>query len=244
MTQLAQTLSSPVLVALDTVEIEAAKALAEALASVVGGLKLGKEFFTAHGPAGVQQVAATGMPVFLDLKFHDIPNTVAGALRASLPLEPLMVNVHASGGKAMLEAAVRAVDEAEAKGFRRPMLLAVTVLTSLEAADLAQVGQKGTPSEQVQRLACLAQDCGLDGVVCSAHEINSLRQACGPDFQLVVPGIRPTGSEQNDQKRIMTPTEAMAAGANWLVIGRPITKAANPRAAAQQIADELALRQA
>ncbi|MCX8231969.1 MAG: orotidine-5'-phosphate decarboxylase, partial [Alphaproteobacteria bacterium] len=177
-----------------------------------------------------------GTPLFLDLKFHDIPNTVAGAVRAASALTPAMLNVHAAGGRAMMEAA----RDAAAESTARPWVLAVTVLTSLDAGDLADIGGNGAPGEQVLRLATLAQTAGLDGVVCSAQEISTLRAECGPDFKLVVPGIRPQGSAPGDQKRTMTPVEAVQRGADVLIIGRPITAAPDPTAAAQAIVAELA----
>jgi len=225
---------NPIYCALDTIELEAAAALARALAGTVGGIKLGKEFLAANGPQGVARVAAaSGLPLFLDVKFHDIPNTVAGAIRALLPLKPAILNVHAAGGPAMLAAAREAASGA---GAGRPWLIAVTVLTSLDDGDLVAVGQHGPVAAQVVRLARLAQAQGLDGVVCAPQEIAAIRQACGGDFKLVVPGIRPAGSAAGDQKRVMGPAEALAAGADCLVIGRPITAAADPAAAAQAIA--------
>ncbi len=225
--------------ALDTTDLSRAQAMARALSGLVGGLKVGKEFFTAHGPEGVR-AAVGGEPLFLDLKFHDIPNTVAGAIRASIHLRPKIVNVHASGGAAMLQAAAQAAREAaEDAEVERPLVLAVTVLTSLDDADLEAVGQKGPASEQVVRLARLTEDCGLDGVVCSYREIPALRQACGSGFKLLVPGIRPDWSETGDQKRVATPAEAVKAGADFLVIGRPINAAADPAEAARRIAAEL-----
>ncbi len=229
-----------ILVALDTPDLARAKALATALSGLVGGLKIGKEFFAAHGPQGVREVAG-GQALFLDLKFHDIPNTVAGALRAAVDLEPLIVNVHASGGQAMMAAAAAAVrDAAAARGIPRPRLIGVTVLTSLDDADLDAIGQRGPAADQVLRLARLARDSGLDGVVCSPREIAGLREALGPDFLLVVPGIRPDWAVKSDQKRVTTPAEALSAGADYLVIGRPITGAEDPAAAARRIAEELA----
>jgi orotidine-5'-phosphate decarboxylase len=225
------------LVALDTVDLDRAVGWAKGLAGHVGGVKVGKEFFTSHGPVGVRAVTAGGLPLFLDLKYHDIPQTVAGAIRAALPLKPRLINVHAAGGAAMMKAAAAAAGEA---GADRPLLLAVTVLTSLDDADLAAVGVTSKTADQVLRLARLAQACGLDGVVCSGAEIAALRAACGADFALVVPGIRPPGAEAGDQKRVMTPAEALAAGADYLVIGRPITGAANPAQAAAGIVRGLA----
>lgn len=224
-------------VALDTTDVERAAGLAQSLAGHVGGIKLGKEFFTAHGPQGVRRVAACGLPLFLDLKFHDIPNTVAGAVRAVLPLAPAMVNVHATGGAAMMRAAAEAAQEA---GPERPLVLGVTVLTSLSEADLNAVGIAGPLAERVVALARLAKDSGLDGVVCPGREAAAVRRACGADFKLVVPGIRPPSTlGGDDQKRTMTPAEAVAAGADVLVVGRPITGAADPIAAVRAIAGEI-----
>lgn len=225
-----------ILVALDTIDLDRAADWAGALKGRVGGVKVGKEFFTAHGPGGVRRVAEGDMPLFLDLKFHDIPNTVAGAIRAALPLKPFMVNVHASGGEGMMRAAADAAREA---GPQRPFILGVTVLTSLDDSDLKAVGFSSTVADQVVRLGLLAKKSGLDGVVCSALEIPALRRACGPDFKLVVPGIRPAGSDLGDQKRVMTPAEAVAQGADYLVIGRPITGTADPAKAATDIAASL-----
>ena len=229
--------ANPVFCALDCIETDVALGLAEKLRPAVGGVKLGLEFFTAYGPAGVRAVAAAGLPVFLDLKFHDIPNTVAGAVRGILPLAPMMTTVHASGGIEMMRAAVDAAAEA---GSRRPLVLAVTVLTSLGEADLGGLGVAGRIAEHVKRLAGLAQQAGVDGLVCSPHEVEALRGLCGPAMKLVVPGIRPAWAAVNDQKRVLGPADAVAAGADLLVIGRPITQAADPLAAAQRIQDELA----
>ncbi len=223
--------------ALDTTDLGRAVALAGQLAGRVGGIKLGLEFFGANGPEGVARVAETGLPIFLDLKFHDIPNTVAGAVRAVLPLKPAMLTVHASGGGAMLRAAMDAAAEA---GEARPKILAVTVLTSLDDDDLEAVGQSRPATDQVLRLAELAQKSGVDGIVCSPHEVATMRAECGPDFCLVVPGIRPAGAALGDQKRVMSPAEAVAAGADYLVIGRPITQADDPADAARRIAEEMA----
>lgn len=228
-----------IFVGLDTADVDKAARLTKLLAGAVGGVKIGKELFTSQGPDGVR-LAAGGAPLFLDLKFHDIPNTVAGAVRAAVHLRPRIVNVHASGGRAMMAAAAEAAREsAEELGVERPKVIGVTVLTSLDAVDLEDVGQVGPPEAQVERLARLAQESGLDGVVCSPKEIALLREACGPDFLLVVPGIRPSWSAAGDQKRIMTPQQAVAAGADVLVIGRPITAASDPLAAAKRIGAEL-----
>lgn len=222
---------NPILCAIDTPDRARAQRLVSALAGSVGGVKLGLEFFSANGPEGVRE-AARGIDLFLDLKLHDIPNTVAGAVKAALALDPLLLTIHCAGGPAMLRAAV------EARGARRTKLLGVTVLTSLDDGDLVATGQGGPVAEQVRRLAVLAKESGLDGVVCSPQEVAMLRQACGPGFLLVVPGIRPAGSTASDQKRIQTPRAAIEAGADYLVIGRPITEASDPAAAARAILAE------
>lgn len=231
---------NPILVAIDTPDIGRAKVLAEQISGAVGGIKLGLEFFNAHGPEGIREVAGGRGDLFLDLKYHDIPNTVAGAVRAAVALQPMMLNVHAGGGPAMMRAALEAArDEAQRLGVGRPLVIAVTVLTSMDDDDLRAVGQNGPVAEQVVRLACLTRDCGLDGVVCSPREIGAIRRACGAGFKLVVPGIRPAGAAVGDQKRVMTPRQAVEAGADWLVIGRPITGAADPAAAARDILREI-----
>ena len=227
---------NPIICAIDTTDMAKATALAGALKPHVGAIKLGLEFFMAHGTQGVAQVAALGAPIFLDLKFHDIPNTVAGALRGVAGLECFLLTVHAAGGYDMMKAAAQqARENAAHSGKSRPKIVGVTVLTSMDAQDLSDIGVANALEAQVLRLAALAQKAGLDGVVCSPHEIHAIRKACGKDFTLVVPGIRPEGSAQGDQKRTMTPKEAMAAGADYLVIGRPITGAADPAAAAADI---------
>ncbi len=232
--------ANPIYCALDTTDVDGASRLAAALKGTVGGIKLGLEFFTAHGPEGIRRVAQ-GVPLFLDLKLHDIPNTVAGAVRAVVPLGAAMTTLHASGGAAMMRAAADAARETEAKsGTRRPLLLGVTVLTSLDEPMLGRIGMAGPMAEAAKRLAALAQESGCDGAVCSPHEVASLRAQCGPGFKLVVPGIRPAGSAADDQKRTLAPKEALAAGADVLVIGRPITGAADPAAAARAIAASLA----
>ncbi|MBL4721647.1 MAG: orotidine-5'-phosphate decarboxylase [Alphaproteobacteria bacterium] len=226
--------------ALDTTDVEEARNLALRLKGSVGGVKLGLEFFSANGAAGVREIAKTGLPIFLDLKFHDIPNTVAGAVRAVMGLRPKILNVHAAGGPAMMRAAVEAAREAaDAQNIRPPLVIAVTVLTSLDDDDLTAVGQTPPAADQVIRLARLTQDCGLDGIVCSPRETASVRAACGPDFKLIVPGIRPNLSVANDQKRTSSPSDAINAGADYLVIGRPITKAPDPAAAARAMAAAL-----
>ncbi len=221
---------NPIFCAIDTPDLAQAKSLAQAVRNTVN-IKLGLEFFTAHGPAGVREVAGKA-PLFLDLKLHDIPNTVAGAVRAAAALRPLLLTLHCSGGKAMLRAAAEAAAQA-VPDRQRLKLLGVSVLTSLDDEDLASVGQQGPIADQVRRLALLARDCGLDGVVCSPLEVAMLREACGPSFLLVVPGIRLLGRAAGDQKRVMGPRETLAAGADYLVIGRPITGAPDPAAAAR-----------
>lgn len=230
------TAADRIFVALDTAEAETAVALARRLKSLVGGVKLGKQFFTAEGPDGVCRVAASGLKVFLDLKFHDIPATVTGAVEAALSLKPFMLTVHAAGGRAMMQSAAKAAARA---GKNRPLVVAVTVLTSLADAELAEIGVAGGVADQAMRLARLARESGLDGVVCSAREAAALRRAFGGDFKLVVPGIRPDWAARDDQKRVMTPREALAAGADYLVIGRPITGTEDPAAAAKRIVAEL-----
>jgi orotidine-5'-phosphate decarboxylase len=220
--------------AIDTAERARAEAMAQAVAPHCGLVKLGLEYFLANGPAGL--AAASGAPVFLDLKLHDIPNTVAGAVRSLLPLNVQMLTVHAGGGGAMVAAAAKAASEAPT----RPQILAVTVLTSLDAAALAETGVAGGTTQQVLRLARLALENGADGLVCSAHEIAPLRDAFGPKPILVVPGIRPAGSATNDQARVMTPEQAVTAGADYLVVGRPIFSAPDPAAAAAAIAASIA----
>jgi len=221
--------------AIDTNDIEHAKTLAKTIGPVTGGLKLGMEFFNTFGPHGVEQIreACPDAQIFIDLKFHDIPNTVAASVKTiSENLAPAYLNVHASGGKTMMEAAKTACAP-------HTKLLGVTILTSLDDNELCKIGYQGATSENVTRLAKLTQNATLDGIVCSAHEINTIRQECGENFILMVPGIRPAGSDKGDQKRIMTPSQALTAGATHLVIGRPITQAENPAAAAQDILDHL-----
>jgi len=199
-------------------------------------VKIGKELFTRAGPAFVENVASKGFEVFLDLKYHDIPNTVAAACAAAADLGVWMMNVHASGGRRMMHAAA----ERLATLSRRPLLIAVTVLTSLAQEDIVEIGLTGTPGENVLRLATLARDSGLDGVVCSPLEVTALRGACGTGFRLVTPGVRPAGAAMDDQRRVMTPADAMRAGASYLVVGRPITAAADPRGSLDAINAEVA----
>jgi orotidine-5'-phosphate decarboxylase len=218
---------NPIFVAIDTPDLDRALSLAETLRGEVGGVKLGLEFFSAVGPDGVRRVGALGLPVFLDVKLHDIPNTVAKAVAALAPLEPAILTVHAAGGRAMLEAAKAAAPAAT-------KVVGVTVLTSLDQADLASAGVHGSPADQVGRLARLACDSGIDGIVCSGAEVAQARSAW-PDGFFVVPGVRPGGAAVGDQKRVVTPAQALADGASVLVIGRPITEAPDPRRAVMDI---------
>ncbi len=227
---------NPIAVAIDVPDLPRAEALARKVAPHVGCLKLGMEFFYAHGRTGYAAIAATGLPIFLDLKLHDIPNTVAKSIDALMRLEPqpAIINVHALGGSAMMKAAGEAV-------AGRARLVAVTLLTSLDDGDLAALGfaeRKGVAGHALA-LARLAQEAGLAGVVCSPHDIAAIRQACGPGFLTVVPGLRPQGAAAGDQKRIATPATARRAGGDILVIGRPITAAADPAAAAEAVRKEI-----
>ncbi|MDG2242850.1 MAG: orotidine-5'-phosphate decarboxylase [Rhodospirillaceae bacterium] len=233
---------NPIFCAIDTADLGTATTWAASIGDHVGGIKLGLEFFSAHGPKGVTQVMrASGLPAFLDVKFHDIPNTVAGAVRAITGVKPFIINVHASGGKAMMQAAAEAASEAAYEHVTpRPLVIGVTILTSLADNDLAEVGMSASTADQAIRLAVLAKESGLDGVVCSPLEAARIRAECGPNFKLVTPGVRPEWAAVNDQKRIMTPEQAIAEGADYLVIGRPITSAVDPSAVAQRIATALA----
>ena len=221
------------IVALDVDTGDEALDLVSRIGDAVQWFKVGKQLFTREGPAVVERLKNAGKKVFLDLKFHDIPNTVGQAVRSSAAAGADMTNVHALGGPAMLEAA------AEAGRDSGILTIAVTVLTSMDGEQLAAVGLPADPEQMVERLARLTQDCGLGGVVCSAREISIVRRACGDEFQMIVPGIRPAGGDVGDQKRVMTPGEASAAGAQYIVVGRPITKAENPVAAAKGVLAEL-----
>ncbi|ANU07737.1 orotidine-5'-phosphate decarboxylase [Paraurantiacibacter namhicola] len=220
-------MSNPVYLALDLPQLDAAKALAQKVKGHVGGVKLGLEFFCAHGHHGVHEIAHLGLPIFLDLKLHDIPNTVAGAMQAIHVLEPAIVTVHASGGRAMME-------DAKAAAGEHCKVVAVTMLTSLDERDMARTGITGTPHEHVLRLAELAEASGLDGIVCSGHEVKSVHDQW-KDGYFVVPGLRPAGASVGDQKRVVTPRHARDDGASVLVIGRPISRADDPAQAARDI---------
>lgn len=227
---------SPLIVALDYAEAEPALAMAARLDPARCRLKVGKELFTSAGPDVVRRLVDQGFDVFLDLKFHDIPNTVESAIRAATRLGVWMLNVHATGGPRMLEAARSAVESASG---RRPLLTAVTVLTSMSPEELAALGIQMAPIAWVRHLAELAGEAGVDGVVCSAREVKVLRSVMGPDFLLVTPGIRPVDTEPGDQRRVSTPADALAAGSDYLVIGRPVTRSADPLAALTLIEEEV-----
>jgi len=229
-------MQNPIIVALDVPTADQALQLAEQLAPVVGAFKIGKELFTSAGPDIVRRVRATGGCVFLDLKFHDIPNTVAKAVAAAVRLDVQMLTIHTSGGLAMMQAAEEAAQKTAAQaGCPAPLILGVTVLTSLDSTALAEVGMDANVGHQVERLALLAVRAGLRGLVCSPLEVVGLRQVLPARMQLVTPGIRTGAEKADDQKRTLTPREAIDAGASWLVVGRPITAAENPRAAAEKI---------
>jgi orotidine-5'-phosphate decarboxylase len=222
---------NPIYLALDLPRLDGAEALARKVAGHIGGLKLGLEFFCAHGHHGVHEIAKIGLPIFLDLKLHDIPNTVAGAMQSIHVLEPAIVTVHASGGRAMME-------DAKAAAGERCKVVAVTLLTSLDERDLERTGVNGSAHDQVLRLAELAQSAGLDGIVCSGHEVGEVHRQWKDGF-FIVPGLRPANGKNGDQKRTVTPRDARDAGASVLVIGRPITRAEDPLAAARAIEETL-----
>lgn len=226
---------SPIVVALDYPTPKQAIEMAQQLDPTKCRVKVGKELFTASGPAILEQLHKLNFDVFLDLKFHDIPNTCAGAVAAAAELGVWMVNVHASGGERMMNAAAEAI----ANKNNKPLLIAVTVLTSMEQSDLAGIGLDISPQQQVERLAKLSKQSGMDGVVSSAQEIELIKDICGKDFLTITPGIRPSGSASGDQRRIMTPEEAVNVGGDYLVIGRPITQLANPKEACLDIINSL-----
>ncbi|MGY8985470.1 MAG: orotidine-5'-phosphate decarboxylase [Sphingomonadales bacterium] len=232
-------LKNPIFCAFDTPDVKETQNLCKILKGSIGGMKLGLEFFSSAGPYGYSQVSDIGLPIFLDLKFHDIPNTVARAVLSLLPLEPDIMTIHTQGGGAMMVAAAKAADEAKSQGLKRPKIIGVTILTSLDQSDLGAMGVQGPVRDQVARLGRLAKTSGLDGCVCSPFEIEVLREVCGEDFLLVVPGIRPKGAATRDQKRVMGPNEALKAGADILVIGRPITASDDPSSAVNDILTEI-----
>lgn len=242
MTKTDHAFRNPIFCAVDTADLGTATTWAARIGDHVGGIKLGLEFISAHGPKGVTHVMkASDLPVFLDVKFYDIPSTVAGAVRAIAAVKPFMINVHAAGGQAMMRAAAAAASDAASEyAVPRPLVIGVTVLTSLADDDLAEIGITAKAAEQALRLAVLAKESGLDGVVCSPREAARIRAECGPNFKLVTPGVRPEWAAANDQKRVMTPSQALAEGADYLVIGRPITAADDPAAAAQRIVTAIA----
>ncbi len=234
-------MKNPIIAALDVSDAEQAIELAEAIAPAVGAFKIGKELFVSAGPDIVKRVRDTGASVFLDLKFHDIPNTVAKAVASATRLDVQMLTVHCCGGSTMLQGALKGATEvAEQTNNEPPLVLGVTVLTSMDESDLNEVGVGKTPQDQVIDLAKMATESGLKGLVCSPKEIVSLRKVLPREVQLVTPGIRPVGSDTGDQKRVMSPAEALQAGADWLVIGRPIYAAVNPREAAETVFESLA----
>jgi orotidine-5'-phosphate decarboxylase len=233
------TLMKQLLVALDVDTVVEARALADRLRGAVGGFKIGSRLFTSEGPAFVEELAARGDRVFLDLKFHDIPNTVAGAVAAATRLGVWMLNVHASGGRAMMRAAhAAALEEAARRSVPAPLVIAVTLLTSLDEGALTEIGFSDSMAAQVERLAALTESAGLDGIVASPQEIAIIRRRCGPRFNIVTPGIRGAGDARGDQRRTLSAAEALSAGASYLVVGRPIIAAGDPREAAERIAAE------
>ncbi len=236
---------SSLIVALDFDSLSTAVKFARRVADLVGLFKIGNQLFTAAGPAGVKEIAALGPGIFLDLKFHDIPNTVAGAVLSTAAMNGVqLVNVHALGGTAMMKAAAQAISAGVPLGMDRPRLLAVTILTSMDHKTMREVGIGGEPLTRVPKLAKLAKSAGVDGVVASVQEAKSIRKVCGRDFLIVTPGVRPKGKDLNgkkdDQARTATPAQAIRAGADYIVVGRPIIAAEDPRAAAQAVVDEIA----
>jgi orotidine-5'-phosphate decarboxylase len=231
-----------VICAVDTRDLAKAEALATMLRDHVDAFKLGLEFFLSHGPEGINRITEKGVPVFLDLKLHDIPNTVGGAIRSIIEqTDVFMLTVHISGGNAMMRSAVDAAEEVAWRlGKKKPLLVGVTSLTSLDTQDLRDIGIEAPITDHILRLARLAKDAGLDGVVCPAYEVAEIKKQCGESLKVVVPGIRPSGAEHEDQKRVMTPAEAIRNGADFIVVGRPITKAEDPIKSADAIRREIA----
>lgn len=231
---------NPIICALDTKDTQHATRLAASLKPYIGMVKLGLEFFTKNGPEGIRQVASAGLPIFLDLKFHDIPNTVAQAVRSAISLDVRILTIHGLGGLSMMKAAAEAAaEEADKQNKTCPLVVAITVLTSMDGSDLQGIGISRSPAQQVEILAPLAKEAGLGGVVCSPHEIAQVKALCGTGFKTVVPGIRPASADKGDQKRTLSPAEAIAQGADYLVIGRPITQSPDPAEAAKEIAASL-----
>lgn len=228
-------MKSPIIVALDYPEMQAATDMLDRLDPALTRVKVGKEMFTRFGPVMVEACMQRDFEVFLDLKFHDIPNTVAGACKSAAELGVWMMNVHASGGRRMMEQGAEALKTSSSSA----KLIAVTILTSLSQEEIAEIGYQGTPEENVSRLAALAKASGLDGIVCSPKEAARIRQELGPDFELITPGVRPAGSDTGDQRRVMTPRDALEAGATYLVIGRPITGAPDPQHALEEIVSSI-----
>ncbi|MFK5894570.1 MAG: orotidine-5'-phosphate decarboxylase [Pseudomonadota bacterium] len=232
---MSQSTDPKIIIALDYSDEQSAMAMVKQLSPTLCRIKIGKELFVSSGPQLIEKIAKLGFDIFLDLKFHDIPNTVAGACRAAANLGVWMVNVHASGGLKMMQAAREAIENSSHK----PLLIAVTILTSLDDKALTEIGYKNNTQQQVLQLAKLTQNAGLDGVVCSPLEAQLIKAETNKDFLLITPGVRPKGSKVNDQSRIMTPKQALEAGSNYLVIGRPITAAENPLKALELIASEI-----
>ena len=234
---------NPIFCAIDTPSLVVARDLLAGIKPYIGGLKVGLEFFCANGIAGVQELNKNSdLPLFLDLKFYDIPNTVAATVNVISAISPSIINVHASGGRRMMESAREAASKsAQAMGGTRPLVFGVTVLTSISSDELDEIGVFGSSQDMVLQLASLAKTAGLDGVVCSPHEVRQIKEACGTDFKIITPGVRPLWAQKDDQKRVMTPSLALAEGADYLVVGRPITGADNPILAAQKIAREIDL---
>ena len=231
--------SKKIIVAIDTIDIEEALSISSMIKNV-GAFKLGLEFFCANGPQGINKISNTGANIFLDLKFHDIPNTVVGALKASLKLHPYMLTVHLSGGFNMLKSSIEIVEDyCSIMNIPIPLILGVSVLTSIDQSDFFSLGISGKVEDQVKRLADLAINAGLGGMVCSAKELKVIRGHVGKNLKLITPGIRPLGGEANDQKRIVTPRQAIQDGADYLVIGRPITEAKEPQLALDKICSEI-----